>query len=39
MTLMCSENFTWLEIFIFLVPAIEKLDSAIQWTNYYPADI
>lgn len=36
---MFSENFTWLEIFIFLALAVEKLDSAIHWTNYYPADI
>ena len=36
---MFSENFTWLEIFIFLAVAVGKLDSAIHWTNYYPADI
>ena len=36
---MFSENVTWLEIFIFLALAVEKLDSAIHWTNYYPADI
>ena len=38
MTLVCLENFTWLEIIMFLAPALEKLDGTIHWTNCYPVD-